>query len=230
MMGDRLYGDDPALLGGWADFMGIPIVFLGQNKGSSIQERLDSNSGMMHPEGYRKAHRLALMAEKFQAPLITFIDTPGAYPGIEAEQRGQSIAIAENLKLFSTLKTPIINIIIGEGCSGGALGIGVGDRLWMMQYSYFSVISPEGCASILFKSLDQTKHAAKMMQLTAHELLSKGLIDKIISEPLGGAHTDPQEAINILRLALEEELSLLNCEPKDKLVSDRYQKIMKTGI
>lgn len=229
IMGDRVYGDDPALLGGWADFMGQPIVFLGQQKGKSIQERLDYNSGMMHPEGYRKAHRLALMAEKFQAPLVTFIDTPGAFPGIDAEKRGQSMAIAENLKLFSRLKTPIINIIIGEGCSGGALGIGVGDLLWMMEFSYFSVISPEGCASILFKSPSQSEKAAKMMRLTAPELMEGGFIDKILKEPSGGAHNLPEEAIASVRLALHSELSRLVCKPIGQLVKDRYTKIINTS-
>ncbi len=229
IQGDKMHGDDPALLGGWADFLGQPIAFLGQQKGRTIAQRMEHNSGMMHPEGYRKALRIARMAEKFQVPLIAFIDTPGAYPGIDAEKRGQSFAIAENLKIFSQIRTPILNIVIGEGCSGGALGIGVGDCFLMMQYSYFSIISPEGCASILFKSSKQAPLAAELMGITAPLLLEHNLIDRIILEPLGGAHCNPAQAFANVRKAIEEELHKLLRLNLDQLVQARYERLMSRG-
>jgi len=229
IQGDKVCGEDPALVGGWGDFMGQPIVFLGQQKGRTLAERMKYHCGMMHPEGYRKAHRIALMAQKFQAPLITFIDTPGAYPGIEAEQRGQSQAIAENLKLFSRLKTPILNIVIGEGCSGGALGIGVGDRFLMQQYSYFATISPEGCASILFKSSGKAPQAAESMGITSDILLQHNIIDRIILEPTGGAHADWETTMLLMRQAIAEEIAQLQTLCSETLLKNRYQRLMNQG-
>jgi len=229
IQGDRLYGDDPALLAGIGEFEGQAVLFLGQQKGRTMPERMRHHSGMMHPEGYRKALRLARLAEKFSFPIIALIDTPGAYPGIDAEKRGQSLAIAENLKVFSQLRTPIINIVIGEGCSGGALGIGVGDCFLLLQNSYFSTISPEGCASILFKSSKQAPMAAELMGITAPILLEHHLIDGIIPEPEGSAHTNPAQAIENVRQALSRELrSLLSLSSRD-LVEKRYERLMRLG-
>lgn len=229
LYGDRAYGDDPALLSGWATFLGQPIAFLAQRKGKNLEERMHYNSGMMHPEGYRKALRVAKLAEKFKTPLVCLIDTPGAYSGVEAEKRGQSQAIAENLKIFSTLKTPIINIIIGEGCSGGALGIGVGDRLLMLEYSYFATIAPEGCASILFKSTKRAAQAAQYMGLTAKELLNHNIIDRIVPEPYQGAHLDHKSMMLTMRDVLQEELLLLQKLSVEDLLKKRYEKIMAMG-
>lgn len=225
--GDRCLGDDSALVGGWGLFQNEPIVFIGQNKGKTFKEKLANHSGMMHPSGYRKARRIGLMAEKFQVPLICFIDTPGAYPGIEAELQGQSLAIAENIQIFSQLKTPIVCIVIGEGCSGGALGIGVGDKFLMMENTYFSVISPEGCASILFKTTDNAAQAAEQMQLSAHSLLDRKLIDGIIPEPLDGAHTDYALTFAFMRKALQRELEYLQSCSLDELIHFRQNQILE---
>ncbi|MBM4223086.1 MAG: acetyl-CoA carboxylase carboxyltransferase subunit alpha [Gammaproteobacteria bacterium] len=227
--GDRAHGDDKALLAGWGEFCGSTVAILAQQKGRTLKERLERNSGMMHPEGYRKAARLAKLAEKFSCPLLCFIDTPGAYAGIEAELRGQSDAIAQNLKLFSTLQTPIINIVIGEGCSGGALGIGIGDRLLMQEYSYLSTISPEGCASILFKSADKAAYAAEQMHITAHELKALKLIDRIIPESVGGAHWNTDLTKDFLKSVIQEELHILKNIDLAHLVEHRLQKILSIG-
>lgn len=228
--GDRVFGDDKALLSGLAELpSGRSVLFLAQQKGQSLEERLMRHFGMMHPEGYRKAGRLAQLAERFGLPIITLIDTPGAYAGVGAEERGQSQAIAENLKLFSQLSVPIINVVIGEGCSGGALGIGVGDRLLMLKYSYFSTISPEGCASILFKSLDQAPRMAQLLKITADELYEQGLIDAVIPEPSGGAHRDYDRMAQILAQTMEEELTTLEKLTSKQRQEQRYEKLMRVG-
>ncbi|MCF6765597.1 acetyl-CoA carboxylase carboxyltransferase subunit alpha [Thiotrichales bacterium 19S3-7] len=227
--GDRNFGDDQAIIGGLASLEGLPVMVIGQQKGRSTKEKIKRNFGMPHPEGYRKALRLMKLAERFSIPVITLIDTPGAYPGVNAEARGQSEAIARNLKEMSALKVPIICVVIGEGCSGGALGIGVGDRFLMLNYSYFATISPEGCASILWKSADKASHAAEIMGITAPKLKKLKLIDDIIPEPLGGAHRDMNQMGSILKQALVKELKQLNKMDVNTLLDSRYQKIMKFG-
>ena len=204
-------------------------MVIGQQKGRDVKERQYRNFGRPRPEGYRKALRLYRMAEKFGLPIITLIDTPGAYPGIGAEERGQSEAIARNLYVMAELKTPIIGIIIGEGGSGGALALGVVDQLLMLQYSTYSVISPEGCASILWKSADQASLAAETLGITASRLKTAGLVDRIISEPLGGAHRDPEAMMHNLRKALGEELKLVEAKPINKLLEQRYERLMSYG-
>lgn len=227
--GDRLFGDDQAMVGGLARFKDRPVMIIGQQKGRDAKERMQRNFGMPRPEGYRKALRLMNMAERFKLPIFTFIDTPGAYPGVDAEERGQSEAIARNLYAMSSLKTPIICTIIGEGGSGGALGIGVGDQLCMLEYSTYSVISPEGCASILWKSADKAAEAAEAMNMTSHRLKELGLIDIIIPEPLGGAHRDINETANTLSAVLQEKLVELEQLPIAQLVENRYQRFMQFG-
>ena len=227
--GDRAFADDPAIVGGLARFDGKPVMVIGQQKGRDVKERQYRNFGMPRPEGYRKALRLYRMAEKFGLPIITLIDTPGAYPGIGAEERGQSEAIARNLYVMAELTTPIIGIIIGEGGSGGALALGVVDQLLMLQYSTYSVISPEGCASILWKSADQASLAAETLGITASRLKTAGLVDRIISEPLGGAHRDPEAMMHNLRKALGEELKLVEAKPINKLLEQRYERLMSYG-
>ena len=227
--GDRAFADDPAIVGGLARFDGKPVMVIGQQKGRDVKERQYRNFGMPRPEGYRKALRLYRMAEKFGLPIITLIDTPGAYPGIGAEERGQSEAIARNLYVMAELKTPIIGVIIGEGGSGGALALGVVDQLLMLQYSTYSVISPEGCASILWKSADQASLAAETLGITASRLKTAGLVDRIVSEPLGGAHRDPDAMMQNLRKALGEELKLAEAKPIDKLLEQRYERLMSYG-
>jgi acetyl-CoA carboxylase carboxyl transferase subunit alpha len=224
--GDRTFRDDQALVAGIARLDGEPVMVIGQQKGRDTKEKIRRNFGMMHPEGYRRAKRLMELAEKFSLPVITLIDTPGAYPGIEAEARGQSEAIARNLFDMAKLNTPIICVVIGEGCSGGALGIGVGDRVLMLQYSYYATISPEGCATILFKSASKAAEAAEIMGITAEKLLSLGLIDGIVPEPLGGAHRDPDKMATLLKTHLLAQLKLVKNIPKDKLLDQRYQKWM----
>lgn len=228
--GDRHYRDDLAIIGGMARFNDKPVMIVGQQKGRDTKEKIRRNFGMMHPEGYRKALRLFKMAEKFKLPIFTFIDTPGAYPGIGAEERGQSEAIARNLFEMAHLKTPIICTVTGEGCSGGALGIGVGDRTLMLQYSYYSVISPEGCASILWKSAEKAKDAAEAMCITAQRLKSLGLIDEIIPEPLGGAHRDVESMALTLKRVLNKHLQELESMPLNELLSQRYQRLMEIGV
>ncbi len=227
--GDRTFADDPAMLGGLARFEGQPVMIIGQQKGRDTKEKLQHNFGMPRPEGYRKALRLMEMAERFKLPVLTFIDTPGAYPGVDAEERGQSEAIARNLYVMSNLKTPIISTIIGEGGSGGALGIGVGDKLCMLQYSTYSVISPEGCASILWKSADKAPEAAAAMNMTSGRLKELALIDIIIPEPLGGAHRDIKTIAQTLSTVLQENLAMLKQTPIDELVESRYQRFMQFG-
>ncbi|HEX8979032.1 MAG TPA: acetyl-CoA carboxylase carboxyltransferase subunit alpha [Parasulfuritortus sp.] len=227
--GDRAYADDAAIVCGLARFHGEPVVVIGHQKGRDTKERQYRNFGMPRPEGYRKALRLMRMAEKFQLPVMTFIDTPGAYPGIGAEERGQSEAIARNLYAMAELKTPVICTVIGEGGSGGALAIGVGDVVMMLQYSTYSVISPEGCASILWKSAEQAPLAAESLGITAPRLKSLGLVDKIVSEPLGGAHRDPDAMMENMRDALVAALSDLREQPLDALLNARYARLMGYG-
>ena len=227
--GDRAFADDPAIVGGIARLDGRPVMVIGQQKGRDTKEKVRRNFGMPRPEGYRKAKRLMEMAERFKLPILTFIDTPGAYPGVGAEERGQSEAIARNLFIMSELKTPIVCTVIGEGGSGGALAIGVGDRLMMLQYSTYSVISPEGCASILWKSAEKAPEAAEAMGLTAPRLQELGLVDHIVTEPLGGAHRDPDGMAGRLKQALLDSLEVLDAIPLDKLLDQRYQRLMQYG-
>jgi acetyl-CoA carboxylase carboxyl transferase subunit alpha len=227
--GDRAFGDDPAMIGGLARLEGRPVMLIGQQKGRDTKEKLQRNFGMPRPEGYRKARRLMQLAERFQLPILTFIDTPGAYPGVDAEERGQSEAIARNLYLMVSLKTPIICTIIGEGGSGGALAIGIGDRIGMLEYSTYSVISPEGCASILWKSADKASEAAEVMNITSQRLKELGLIDLVIPEPLGGAHRDMETMAKNLSTTLQTNLAALEQMTLDELIAARYQRLMKIG-
>lgn len=227
--GDRAYADDPAIVGGIARFDGKPVMVIGHQKGRDVKERQLRNFGMPRPEGYRKALRLYRMAEKFGLPIITLIDTPGAYPGIGAEERGQSEAIARNLYVMSELKTPIIGVIIGEGGSGGALALGVVDQMLMLQYSTYSVISPEGCASILFRSADQASVAAEALAITAPRLKSVGLVDRVVEEPMGGAHRSWETMMQSLQKALSEELTKLQKKSLKDLLKTRYEKLMSFG-
>jgi acetyl-CoA carboxylase carboxyl transferase subunit alpha len=227
--GDRAYADDPAIVGGLARFDGIPVMVIGHQKGRDVKERQYRNFGMPRPEGYRKALRLFKMAEKFGLPIITLIDTPGAYPGIGAEERGQSEAIARNLYVMSELKTPILGVVIGEGGSGGALALGVVDQLIMLQYSTYSVISPEGCASILWKSASKAPEAAETLGITADRLKGLGLVDVIVTEPLGGAHRDIEATMESMRRTLKTELAALQKKSTDKLLAARYERLMSYG-
>lgn len=227
--GDRAYADDPAIVGGLARFEGIPVVVIGHQKGRDVKERQYRNFGMPRPEGYRKALRLFRLAEKFELPIITLIDTPGAYPGIGAEERNQSEAIARNLYVMAELKTPIIGVIIGEGGSGGALALGVVDQLLMLQYSTYSVISPEGCASILWKSATKAPEAAETLAITADRLKALGLVDHIVNEPLGGAHRDNDAAMQSVATVIKENLTMLQKLPLEKLLAKRYQRLMSYG-
>ena len=227
--GDRMYADDPAIIGGIGRIDGRPIMFIGHQKGRDTKERVRRNYGMPKPEGYRKAQRLMRMAEKFSLPIVTLIDTPGAYPGVGAEERGQSEAIAYSLYMMAGLKTPIISVVIGEGGSGGALAIGVGDRLLMLQYGIYSVISPEGCASILWKSADKAEDAAEAMRITARSLSEYGLVDEVLPEPLGGAHRNPQESADVLRNALLKSLEELDQLSVDQLVENRQRRLASFG-
>ncbi len=227
--GDRYFADDAAVIGGIARLDGAPVMVIGTQKGADTKEKVQRNFGMPRPEGYRKALRLMEMAERFNLPILTFIDTPGAYPGMDAEERGQSEAIARNLLVMAGLKTPIICTITGEGGSGGALAIGVGDRMLMLEYSVYSVISPEGCASILWKSADQSALAAEAMGITSERLAKFGLIDDIIKEPLGGAHRDVDTMAERLKQALQENLDYLARLPIDNLLETRYDRIMRFG-
>lgn len=227
--GDRQFGDDAAIIGGLARIGGESVMVIGQQKGRKTKEKLHHNFGMPHPEGYRKALRLMKLAEQFNLPVVTLIDTPGAYPGINAEARGQSEAIARNLREMAALTVPIVCVIIGEGCSGGALGIGVGDTLMMLQYSYFATISPEGCASILWKSADKASTAAEIMGITAEKLAERKIVDQVIAEPLGGAHRDFAAAAKALEHAITEELKHLKKLSTDKLLERRHDKLMAYG-
>lgn len=227
--GDRAYADDHAIVGGVARLDGRPVMVIGHQKGRDTKEKIHRNFGMPRPEGYRKALRLMETAERFKLPILTFIDTPGAYPGIGAEERGQSEAIAKNLLVMSGLKTPIICTVMGEGGSGGALAIGVGDRVMMLEYSTYSVISPEGCASILWKSADKAPLAAEAMGITSSRLKELGLIDTIVPEPLGGAHRDAVTVARNLKHELLQTLEHLQATPTDKLLEERYQRLMSYG-
>jgi len=228
--GDRHYADDAALVCGMARLEGRPVVVIGHQKGRDVKEKVKRNFGMPRPEGYRKALRVMEMAERFKMPIITFIDTPGAYPGIGAEERGQSEAIAFNLAKMSNLKTPIISTVIGEGGSGGALAVGVCDKLMMLQYATYSVISPEGCASILWKSADKASDAAKVMGITSDRLLELGLVDKVVDEPLGGAHRDPLALAKTLKTQLINTLDSLTQMSEDELLEKRYDRLMSYGL
>ena len=227
--GDRLFGDDQAIIGGLAKFKGSPVAIIGHEKGKSTEDKISRNFGMSQPEGYRKAARLMKLAEDFSLPIITFIDTPGAYPGIESEERGMSEAIAKNLSIMSGLKVPIIVIITGEGGSGGALAIGVGDHISMLQYSIYSVASPEACASIVWRDNSKAQEAAEAMKLDAKNLLDFGLIDNIIDEPLGGAHRDTKKASSLIAQEIDDNLKRLREIEIDELIEKRYQKIMSYG-
>ena len=228
--GDRHFSDDAAIVGGTARLNGEPVMVIGHQKGREVREKVRRNFGMPRPEGYRKACRLMEMAERFKLPIITFIDTPGAYPGIDAEERNQSEAIAWNLRVMARLKTPIISTVIGEGGSGGALAIGVCDQLNMLQYSTYAVISPEGCASILWRTADKAPEAAEAMGITAERLRDLGIVDQIIEEPLGGAHSDPAAAAESIRLQLTEQLQKLRAFSTEELLERRYKRLMSYGV
>lgn len=232
--GDRYFRDDKSVICGFAELninnKTISCAIVGQQKGRTLEENLVVNFGMLHPEGYRKALRIMKLAEKFSMPVISFIDTPGAYPGIGAEERGQAEAIAKNLQEMAQLKTPIICIVIGEGGSGGALGIGVGDRILMLENAYYSVISPEGCASILFRDSTKWQEAASALKLTAKDLYDLGVVDEIIPEPLGGAHKDVNQTIQNVKKSIVENIEMLIKTPKEELVKLRYKKYRKIGV
>ncbi len=227
--GDRLYGEDLSIVGGIATINGIPVTIIGQQKGRNLEENIERNFGMPHPEGYRKALRLMKQAEKFKRPIICFVDTPGAFCGIGAEERGQGEAIARNLLEMSDLETIIISIVIGEGGSGGALALAVGDEVWMLQNSIYSILSPEGFASILFKDAKRAREASETMKITAEDLSEFGIIDRIIKEPLGGAHKDLDNMASVLKKHLEESLPRLLKEPIEGLLKKRYYKFRKIG-
>lgn len=228
--GDRAFRDDPAIVAGIARLDGRPVAIIGEQKGRDTREKVKRNFGMPKPEGYRKALRIMHMAERFKMPVLTFIDTPGAYPGIDAEERGQSEAIARNLFEMASLKTPIISTVIGEGGSGGALAIGVADHVAMLKYSVYSVISPEGCASILWKDATQASTAAEAMSMTAEKLKNLGLIDEIIAEPLGGAHSDPATGAKNIKTMLVKTLGRLSSLDVDQLVNRRQERLLNYGV
>ena len=227
--GDRAYSDDPAIIGGLAEFEGQSVMVIGHQKGRDIKERQHRNFGMPRPEGYRKALRLFKLAEKFSLPIITFIDTPGAYPGIGAEERGQSEAIARNLYVMTELQVPIISLVIGEGGSGGALALGVSDRLSMLEFSTYSVISPEGCASILWKKAEMAEVAADTLGITSTKLKKLDLVDEIVSEPLGGAHRDYEVTMKNVKQTLKDQLIQLKTTSIDELLKNRYERLMSFG-
>ena len=229
LAGDRAFADDKAIIGGLARLDGRPVMVIGHQKGRDIKARTMRNFGMPRPEGYRKAMRLMKLAERFNIPVITFIDTPGAYPGVGAEERSQAGAIAESLKLMSDLKVPVICTVIGEGGSGGALAIGVGDRVNMLEYSTYSVISPEGCASILWKSAEKAPLAAEAMNITAHRIKALGLIDNVVAEPLGGAHRNYDEMAENLKQRLLDDIAELSTLSSDRLIEQRFTRLMKYG-
>jgi acetyl-CoA carboxylase carboxyl transferase subunit alpha len=230
LKGDRLFGDDASMPGGLATIGGIRCVIVGQQKGRDMKENLLRNFGSPHPEGYRKALRLMRMAEKFRFPFVAFIDTPGAYPGIGAEERHIAEAIAVNIRDMMALRTPIVSIVIGEGGSGGALGIGVADRVLMLENAYYSVISPEGCAAILWKHRKHAPEAAEALKLCAPDLVRMGLVDGVIPEPAGGAHCDPEQAAENIRTTIEKELQILSKIPTENLLISRYEKFRRMGV
>jgi acetyl-CoA carboxylase carboxyl transferase subunit alpha len=227
--GDRNYGDDPAIVGGISKFNGRSVILIGHQKGADAKEMAYRNFGMPHPEGYRKALRLMKLAEVFKKPILTMIDTPGAFPGVGAEERGQAGAIAKNLEVMMMLRTPIIITVIGEGGSGGALAIGIGDRILMLEYSIYSVISPEGCAAILWKDGRKGEVAAESLKLTAGDLYRLGVIDEIVEEPLGGAHRDPKSMAETLKEVIERHLTELEKMNREELLGFRYEKFRKMG-
>jgi acetyl-CoA carboxylase carboxyl transferase subunit alpha len=229
LSGDRLFGEDPSIIGGFARFEGRPVMVIGHQKGRSTKENMARNFGMPRPEGYRKSRRLMELAARFERPIFTFVDTPGAYPGIGAEERGQAEAIAVNLETMAALPVPIVSTVIGEGGSGGALAIGVGNRVLMLENSIYSVISPEGCASILFRDASQAERAADAMRVTAKDLLQLKVIDEVIAEPAGGAHRDPPKAAEALGKALKKHLGQLLLLKPEKLVEDRYARFRALG-
>jgi acetyl-CoA carboxylase carboxyl transferase subunit alpha len=228
--GDRHYADDAAIVGGLARLDGLPVMVIGHQKGRDTKEKLKRNFGMPRPEGYRKALRLMHMAERFELPVITFIDTPGAYPGVGAEERGQAQVIAESMFKMSRLRTPVICIVIGEGGSGGALGIGVGDRVAVLQHAYYSVISPEGCAGILWKSHEHAPKAAAALRFTSDDLSRLGVVDDVLQEPLGGAHRDHHQMASRLKSYLSRTLRELETKTADELVDERYEKFRRIGV
>jgi len=228
--GDRVYGDDMAIVGGLAVFEGAPVVVLGHQKGRDTRENIARNFGMPHPEGYRKALRLMQLAAKFGKPIVTLIDTPGAFPGLGAEERGQAEAIARNLREMAGLRTPVVAVVTGEGGSGGALAIGVANRVLMLEHAVYSVISPEGCAAILWGDAAKAPEAASLMRVTAPDLLKLGVIDAVVREPVGGAHRSWEEAAANLRTALREHLADLRSRSGDALVQDRFDKFRRIGV
>lgn len=230
MHGDRTVKDDKAIVGGFGSLNGETVMFIGHQKGLNTKLRQYRNFGMANPEGYRKALRLMKLAEKFNKPVVTFIDTPGAYPGLEAEERGQGEAIARNLLEMSVLKVPIICIIVGEGASGGALGIGIGDRVYMLAHTWYSVISPESCSSILWRSWDFKERAAECLKLTSDNMLANKLIDGIIPEPMGGAHQNPEKMCNTIKEKLISDLKILKAKPIDTLITERIDKFCAMGV
>ncbi len=228
--GDRAFRDDPAIVGGLARIGGRSVVVVGHQKGRDTKTNLHRNFGMPNPEGYRKAHRLFAMAEKFGLPIVCLLDTPGAYPGLEAEERGQAEAIARNLLQMASLRVPIVIVVIGEGASGGALGIGVGDRILMLENAWYSVIAPESCSSILWRSWEYKEQAAEALKLTAHDLIQHGVIDRIVSEPVGGAHRDPETMFSTLRMVITEELERLGTVEVEQLIEQRRAKFYAMGV
>jgi len=227
--GDRMFQDDKAMIGGFAKIDGEKVMVIGHQKGRDTKENLMRNFGSAHPEGYRKAMRLMKLAEKFNAPIVTFIDTPGAYPGIGAEERGQANSIAHNLMEMISLKVPVVVVVIGEGGSGGALGIGIGDRVYVMENAYYSVISPEGCAAILWKDRLKAPEAAEVLKLTAKDLIKLEIIDGEIPEPMGGAHRDPEKTAQAVKKCIKKALKELKSVPVDKLLKKRYEKFRSMG-
>ena len=228
--GDRAFGDDRSIVGGLGRIGQRRVMLIGQQKGRNTREKIEANFGMPHPEGLRKAKRLMLMAEKYRLPVVTFIDTPGAYPGIGAEERGISFAIADNLFHMARLRTPLLSVVIGEGCSGGALAVGEPDKLLMLEFAYYAVISPEGCAAILWRSGEKAPVAAEAMRLTATDLVGMGIVDQIVPEPPGGAHRDPEKMAATLKRYLHRSLDQLCRKDTDALLTQRYQKYRKVGV
>jgi len=230
LAGDRLFGDDKALLAGFAKLDGKKIAIIGHQKGKDTKENIKRNFGCAHPEGYRKAMRIMRLAERFNIPIVCFVDTPGAYPGVGAEERGQAQAIAENIRDMFSIKTPILVTVIGEGGSGGALGIGVGDKVLIMEYAYYSVISPEGCAAILWKDASKREEAAKVLKLTAPDLLEMGIVDEIIYESEGGAHRGIEHSAQNLKNVISKNLDQLSNIPLEELLSQRYERYRRIGV
>jgi acetyl-CoA carboxylase carboxyl transferase subunit alpha len=229
MHGDRAFADDPAIAGGMAKLEGMPLVVIGHQKGRTTKEKIFRNFGMPNPEGYRKALRLMRYAERFSKPLLTFIDTPGAYPGIGAEERGQGESIARNLSVMSQLRTPIMAVVIGEGGSGGALALGVADRILMLEHSTYSVISPEGCAAILWNNGAKASEAAELLKITAQDLFQMKVIDEVVEEPVGGAHRDPRRAAELLKESVVRNLAEIRNVPIDELIKQRYERLRRIG-